>query len=239
MISELAAAFVLLTRLPAGRLVRGAWPEPARCVWAYPLVGLAAGAIGAVVLVALERAGVPALPASVVAVGCLALVTGGLHEDGLADCFDALGGATVERRLAIMRDSRIGAHGATALGLVLLLRVSCLASMPAERAGLALVVASVLGRGAMLMVIGGVGPARAGGLAAPLGEARRGRLGVGLALALVAALGVGAGLAAVAAGVAAIVAGRVARVRFGGYTGDVLGATEMLAEAAALLTLVG
>ncbi len=230
---------MLLTRLPTGRFVRGAWPEPARCVWAYALVGLVVGAIGAAVLVGLERAGVPALPASVVAVGVLTLATGGLHEDGLADCFDALGGGgTVERRLAIMRDSRIGAHGATALGLVMLLRVVCLASMPMGRAGLALVVASVLGRGAMLVVIGSVKPARAGGLAAPLGEARRGRLGAGLVVALVVAVGARAGLAAVAAGVAAIMVGRVARVRFGGYTGDVLGATEMLAEAAALLTLV-
>ena len=227
--AELVAATTLLTRLPVGGLV-ATHPPPAECVWAYPLVGLLAGMASAAVLAALLAVGLPQPLAAlwVLAVACL--LTGGLHEDGLADTADGFGGGrTVERKLAIMRDSRIGSYGGLALALSLLVRATALAisAHPVQAA----VLAAVLGRGAMLVPLALLRPARTDGLAAMLGAAR-GRVAVGLALAAPAALW--SPKAAIGALLAAFALSALARRQVGGYTGDVLGAVEQLAECAAL-----
>ncbi|MEM8578904.1 MAG: adenosylcobinamide-GDP ribazoletransferase, partial [Pseudomonadota bacterium] len=108
-------AALLLSRLPLPRVPDAAFAEGARAVWAYPVVGLLLGAFAA---------GIGALaPTPVIGAGlalaAMAMMTGALHEDGLADTADGLwGGQSRARRLEIMKDSRIGAYGVLALILV-------------------------------------------------------------------------------------------------------------------------
>jgi adenosylcobinamide-GDP ribazoletransferase len=121
------AAFVFMTRLPAGGFPYA--PEAFR--WApahFPLVGIAVGALAALVLVLAAPLG--PFVSSILSVATLVSATGALHEDGLADTADALGGHHDRARiLEILKDSRIGSYGACALGLSLLLRTACLSEL--------------------------------------------------------------------------------------------------------------
>jgi adenosylcobinamide-GDP ribazoletransferase len=104
-----------------------------RCAKYFPVVGIGIGLASAVVLLLAGRVWGPVV-GSLLAVTASIVVTGALHEDGLADTADGLGGgASVEKRLAIMKDSRIGTYGALALVLSLSLRVTALADMPVWR----------------------------------------------------------------------------------------------------------
>ncbi len=149
----LVCAAQFLTRLPTPRL--GAF-EPdwiARSARYFPLVGQLVGLLSAAVWLAAGRFW-PGLPAAVLAVAAGVLATGGFHEDGLADTADGLGdGQDRERRLAIMKDSRIGGYGALALGLMLTLRIGLLAGLSPWSGALALVVAHGGARAAAVMVM--------------------------------------------------------------------------------------
>ena len=232
--AELIGAATLLTRLPVGGWVK-AHPAATECLWAYPVVGLGVGGLGALVLWGGIQAGLPQPLAAVWAIAATVVLTGGLHEDGLADTADGFGGGrTAERKLAIMRDSRIGSFGALALCFSLALRILPLAS--SVHPYLALTGASMLGRGAILIPLLLLRPARTDGLAASLGTA--GRLPASVGLAIAAALSLwtpAAGLAALAAGLALSL---LSHRQIGGYTGDVLGALEQVAECAALSALI-
>jgi adenosylcobinamide-GDP ribazoletransferase len=172
----------------------------------------------------------------------LVLVTGGLHEDGLADCADGLGGTTPARRLEIMRDPRVGSFGVIALALGLLARVGALGALQhAAAVATALIVAAVLSRAAIPVAMLALPNARADGLAARAGRPHAARVAaavlIALALVLVllpprSAVIVTACVAA-AGGLLAIAAWR----RLGGRTGDVLGALQQVTEIAALLAL--
>ena len=230
--TEFLAALTLLTRLPVSSLI-ASYPRPGDCVWAYPLVGVVVGGIGGLILWLAHAMGFSPALAAILALAATALATGALHEDGLADTADGFGGGrTREAKLAIMRDSRIGTFGAVVLILSLGLRGTVLATTPRPVA--ALVVAAVLGRAAMLVPLLQA-PARLDGLAADLAQTPRITLVIGLLLA--APLAVRFPAAVLAAGAAGLGMARLAHRQVGGYTGDVLGATEQLAECAALLCL--
>ena len=176
--------------------------------------------------------------AALLAVAFSAIVTGAFHEDGLADTADALGGASQEQRLEIMRDSRVGTFGALALVLVTLGKVGALQNIDGTDALVALIAAHALGRTAALALMLTLPTARPAGLGAAYTTHLPRRLLTVVVVVFVAAaasLGV-AGLAAVGAvfGVVALTA-VVAHRRFGGLTGDVLGAAEQLSELAVLL----
>lgn len=239
-LAEVQLAVMLLTRLPAGRLGE---PVPAlgAAVWAFPLAGLAVGGIGAAALLAALSAGLAAPLAAGLALGAQMLATGGLHEDGLADLADGFwGGRDPARRLEIMRDSRIGSYGTLALIVSVELRWQALAALAETpgRAALALIAVAMTSRVASAMLLALMPPARADGLG-------RAAAGAGLTGALLAAALAGgpalflAGMAGAMAVQALITLGlaRLARVKIGGQTGDVLGAAQQLAEIAALLTL--
>ena len=231
--AELVGAATLLTRLPVGNLA-ASHPAPACCTWAYPVVGLAIGAAGGTALWAGMALGLPQAIAVVWTLAATALLTGGLHEDGLADTADGFGGGrTRERKLAIMRDSRIGSFGALALMFSVALRGAALTLSPHPVRGL--VLASILGRGAMLLPLLLLHPARSDGLAASL--ALRNTASVLTGLAIAALVGVWAPVAVGATLAATLALGLIARSNIGGYTGDVLGATEQVAECAALSCL--
>jgi adenosylcobinamide-GDP ribazoletransferase len=236
---ELVGAVMVLTRLPIGGLSRPAI-EPSACVWAYPLVGIFIGAVGGAVFSVGSFLTLPPLISAICAVAAMVMATGGLHEDGLADTADGLGGGrSRERKLDIMRDSRIGSFGALALILSVTLRVAA-ASTLAQPAPVitALIVAAVAGRGAMILPLLALQPARNDGLAAPLAATSRSRLWIGLLLTTFVALlphGLPAWLAAAAAG---CFVAWLARRQIGGYTGDILGAVEQVAECAAMTACV-
>lgn len=238
-LDELLAAMTLLTRLPvAGLIGDRKWPSEAASVWAYPVVGALIGGGGGVVLWGAERLGAPSTVAAILAVGVMLLLTGGLHEDGLADTADGFGGGrTVARKLEIMRDSRIGSYGALALIVAIGLRGAALASLPAETGVAALVASGGLGRGAIIVVLALLQPARAERFAAPLRDMRPGVAMAGLVLAIASAslLPVKAALiCSVGAGLAGLAMASLARRHVGGYTGDVLGASAVVADCVVL-----
>lgn len=240
------AAIGLLTRVPVGG---SAAPALAAAVPWFPPVGALTGLVVGVVLVAAE-AGWPAYVAAVLAALAELLLTGGLHLDGLADTCDGAGGASRERRLAIMRDHAVGVYGAAAVTLTLLLRVGCLAAL-AERAPVTVLAATTaawaLSRAAILPVALLLPSARPEGTGRPVieGITRSGcwiGVAAGVLVAAVCLLPV-LGPAAAAVGIivaagAAVVPARWAATRLGGATGDVLGAVAELALTGALLGIL-
>ena len=120
-VDEARLAFMLLTRLPMGQMAEA--PPLAASVWAYSVVGAMVGALAGLVFSFAAWAGLPPVTAGLLAIGAGVLLTGAMHEDGLADLADGFGGGhTRERKLEIMRDSRIGSYGVVALVLALGLR---------------------------------------------------------------------------------------------------------------------
>lgn len=235
---EAKAAVGFLTRFPAPFAAEP--PSIAKVVWAFPLAGLVPGALAALILWAAIALGLPPLAAGLLALATAAVVTGALHEDGLADCGDAIAApGDRARRLEIMRDSQIGAHGGLALIVTVGLRATALAALGAAdlwwAAGLALAVA----RAAPAPIMRFLPLARADGLAAYAGRPSglRTLAAIVIAAALLASIGT-MGLIALGVGVAVVfIWALLANRCFGGYTGDVLGAAEQLAECALLLTL--
>lgn len=235
-----AAAF--LTRLPVPVVADGA--DVGRATRWFPLVGGVIGGATALLAWAL-RDGIglpPALIATLLA-GLGAWVTGGIHLDGLADVADGFGGGRdTDGVLRIMRDPVIGSFGATALVLVLAVKMAALAAL-LERGGSLpyLVVAPVIARWTIPVLAAWLPYARAEG---GLGQAvTAGRTTAGLLVAtLVTALIAGAALRttvvvpwALAIATAALLA-RAARRRIGGVTGDVFGASVELTETAVLMS---
>ncbi len=241
---DLADALRFFTRLPL--------PPPPdagfdlnRIAWAIPVAGAVVGFAGVLALAAAEALGLPPLVGATLAIAALVAATGALHEDGLADVADGFGGgATRERKLAIMRDSRIGAYGAVALVLSLVLRIGALSA--ALRHGLgeaagALTLAAAVSRAGALSPLALLDPARSDGAGATAGRLKpqsfAAAWGAALAIALVlglTAIGLGralTGLAGAAIGAAAMTA--LAHRQIGGQTGDVAGAAQQAAEIAA------
>jgi adenosylcobinamide-GDP ribazoletransferase len=169
------------------------------------------------------------------------VVTGGLHEDGLADTADAFGaGATPHTRLAIMQDSRIGTFGACALIFSIGLRWAALASLAEpKRIAIALIAAHAAARAMPPLLMFLIPPARPDGLSAAAGlppaDGVAATALLGLA-ALLLGLGFGRGLIAAALLALCLLAIRwLALNKIGGQTGDVLGALEQISEIAILL----
>ncbi|MAS40306.1 MAG: adenosylcobinamide-GDP ribazoletransferase, partial [Porticoccaceae bacterium] len=128
---EVRLAFMLLSRLPMGRIA--AAPPLSQSFWAYPLVGAVVGGVTGLVLWGGLALGLPPLAAAAVALGASVTLTGAMHEDGLADTADGFGGGdTVVRKLEIMRDSRLGSYGVLALIVTCGLRMSLWAELGAE-----------------------------------------------------------------------------------------------------------
>jgi len=239
--ARLAVSF--LTIVPAGRVEldsSDAWLSRA-AIW-FPVVGALVGGIAAGA-VALAGTVLDAPVAAALGLVTAIVVTRGLHEDGLADTADGLGvHGSRERRLAAMKDSAVGAHGALAMGCALLLAAVALAGLDAEHAARALIAAHVLARTAMVLVAAALGHARDGGLGRSLAVAP-GAAVVATALgvaAVVAMCGPADGALALASAAGALAAALVIQVRaFGGRTGDTLGATGKLVEVATLIALAG
>ncbi len=212
----------------------------------FPIVGLIVGAVVAGVLILSHMLHLPDLFCGLIALGAGLLVTGAFHEDGLADVADGFGGgATHEERLAIMRDSRIGAFGTLALVIVIPARAALLAALlvlpPAAIVAL-LAGAAAFSRALMVDLLSTTRPARSNGLSVLAGQPSR-RTG----FAAIAIGGLAAGSAAsvylswevailslIAALLALATLRSLAMRKIGGQTGDVCGAGQVLSETAML-----
>ena len=232
-----------LTRLPLPPPPEHGADGLARSVPHFPLVGALVGAIAAAALLG-ASALLPVPLATGLAVAAGALVTGGLHEDGLADTADGLGGGrTAERTLEIMRDSRIGSYAGLALLFSVGLRWAALAGLDPADGAVALVVAHAVSRAAIAPVLVAAPYARASGLASGLaGAVTRAEAAVAVLLGLGIAAIAGPACGLVACAAAAAAAGAMLALllrRLGGYTGDGLGAVQQVAEVAAMMALAG
>ncbi len=235
----LLAALQFLTRVPI-RLKK----EPslnATVAW-FPLAGAIIGAAVGGTAAGLWHV-VPPLVAGAVGVTVGLLITGAFHEDGLGDIADAFGGGwTVERRLEILKDSRHGTYGVAAICASIVLRVVALGSLPGPWAMFTgAVAAHTMGRVAAVGMAGTMKLATHSGLGADYG---RGTTRLRAAVSVVG----GTALTAVAVGwwalplagaalIAVLATGTLARRKIGGISGDVLGATEQVAEILCLVVL--
>lgn len=252
---DLAHCVRFYSRLPVPALPfeRDAHAPPSfpRLVRAIPLAGLLIGLPAAALLGLALLLDLGPWLAATLAVAAMVMTTGALHEDGLADVADSLGGSTREKRLEIMRDSRIGSFGASALFLTLALRIGVLATLASRIEGGAVaavvLIAASLSRTAGLIPLVFLAPARRDGVSRTVGQPARETfwLAAGIAGGIAVALGALAGLPPL--GIALMLAlsglsgaaltGFAAR-HLGGQTGDIAGAAQQMAEIAALIGLL-
>lgn len=238
-IASLVLAVRFLTIVPVpGREAEG-HAALGRAAWWFPLVGFGLGAG----LVALDRAlslAFPPLLSALLVLSLWKVATGGIHLDGLSDCLDGLGGRDAQHRLAIMRDSRIGAFGAIGLILYFLIALVALAETRADIRWRILLLAPVVGRLMPLLVVGRFaaatpGHGAAGGFLGAV-SAWAGPVWLVPTAALAATLlGVWGAAIVLTAALAVLAWSRFLSWRVGGLTGDVLGAGVELAELCVLL----
>jgi len=229
----------LLTRLPAF----GAGNRGVLAGWAWPLAGaivaLIAGIIGSIA----EAIGMPDPMTAVLVIMVMVILTGAMHEDGLADCADGFwGGWTPETRLEIMKDSRIGTYGVAALVLFLLFRWSAVVALLGTGTLIGpLIATAALSRVPMLALLRFMTCARSGGLSDKVGRPDSETLILASTLAMLLAL-LFSGFVALPAALLIIAvtwgAALLSQAKIGGQTGDILGATQQLAEIAALAVFV-
>lgn len=240
-LADLRLAAVFLTRLPIRPARERAGPL-GEAAWAFAAIGIGVGLAGGIVFAIAIWLGLPATPAAVLAVGCQVMLTGALHEDGLADTADGFGGGKdPEAKLRIMRDSRSGAFGVVAVVLSLAGRVAAIASLEPALVAAALVATGALSRAGTVWLMALMPPARADGLGASAGrpglEHAWAATGIG-ALAGLLLLGFGPAVAMlVVGGIALALFAQLAKRQVGGQTGDVLGASQQVGELACLFAL--
>jgi adenosylcobinamide-GDP ribazoletransferase len=237
-----ALRFLTVIPVPGVERVEDDWLM--RAAKYFPLVGIIVGGFSAVVLLLAAKIWSGLLP-PLLAIAAGIVLTGALHEDGLADTADGFGGGrSRESRLAIMKDSRIGTYGTLALGLTVALRVAALAVLPPWIGAAALIAAHAGGRlaaAATMTALPYAGDPAATKLSYSEAPLRPGEIALAAILILVALLPLArTGLFAALIGLlfgAAPAAWLVDRAQklIGGYTGDVLGATEQLFEVGFLL----
>ena len=254
-VGDLAHCVRFYSRLPVPALPweqdAHALPNFPRLVRVIPLAGLLLGLVPAAAMIVALLLDLGPWLSAMLAVAAMVLATGALHEDGLADVADSFGATTRDRRLEIMRDSRIGSFGATALFLALALRIGALAEIvsraDAAAAVAAILITASLSRTAGLMPLVFLPPARRDGLSHAVGQPARDmfRLAAGIAGAIAVVVGAFAGLppfgialTIVLSGLAGLALTGFAARHLGGQTGDIVGAAQQVAEIAALIGLL-
>jgi adenosylcobinamide-GDP ribazoletransferase len=243
------AALAFLTVLPATALGEppGTKPDFRRGARSFPLVGTVVGLAGGAVLMGAVAVGLTPLIAAVLAVLASVLLSGAIHEDGLADTADGFGGGdTSETKLAIMDDSRVGAYGAVAIGFSLLLRVATLTALvPVNggRAAAALIAAETASRAMMVQLWCRLPAAKLGGMSEETGvpdeQAMYTALFIAALIVLIAIIPTSGFWAALFGSFLLIAASigfeRLSANQIGGRTGDTLGACQQVTAAAFLV----
>src|SRR5215470_737875 len=228
--TDIKTGILFCTRLPVPHAASIGSRDVARASWAFPVAGALVGSAGALTYAIASGIRLPSALAAALALGATLLMTGCLHEDGLADTADGLGGGRDRaRKLEIMRDSRLGTYGACALVMSLLLRWSAMAAMASPGlVAAALMAAHVAARAALPAFMHVIPPARADGLSAEAGQPAWQPAAVAAVigtLALAVTLGLPATFIGLAVNtVAGFLMALVCLRQIGGQTGDVLGA---------------
>lgn len=239
-LGSLSTSLAFLTRIPLPSFLFRDHIAASSAAWAFPLVGLLIGAVLAVLLCLLTVLGLHSVLVAILVLGASILLTGALHEDGLGDVADSLSGGTRERKLAIMKDSRLGTFGVLALILMAALKLAFFVAL-VEGFNWCLVLASVIGasvvsRALMTMIWSVLPAANATGLGAERPSLFTGVLALAFGCAVLVALVPLAGMVVLVGTVWAVIVAAAfavfARWQYGGVTGDVCGATQMLTELA-------
>lgn len=239
---DIPAAIGLLTRLPVKVDMDAATARGAASAWAYPLAGLVVGVIcTACATLALTLGLAPAI-AAVLSLATATIITGAMHEDGLADTADGFwGGWDPARRLDIMKDSHIGAYGVIALILSYLIRWSALTVIISGGTFWPAIIAiAMTSRASMVNLMAALPNARATGLSQSVGRPQATTAHIATAIATLTCLLLmgGTGIAVVIAiAFTTLACALIAQAKINGQTGDTLGAAQQLSEIAALLTL--
>ena len=237
-LGDFRTSVALLTRIP----VKAEFDRPAQAAWAYPLVGLVVGAVAALVVTLLLWLGVTPALAAGIWIATTVVLTGAMHEDGLADCADGFwGGFDKARRLEIMKDSQIGSYGVLALILSVGARWGAVWALLESGSWVwPLLALEVLSRATLPAVMHSLPHARDTGLSHAQGRPsmQTAWISIGLAVGLgVLLLGWVAFKLAVLTGFATLAIGILAQRKIGGQTGDVLGATQQILLLVGLIAL--
>ena len=235
-LSDFWRAMALLSRVPLPPVGDFRAALIARSVWSWPLVGLGLAGLALLPAMLVDFLTGNPLVYAIFAIAAMVLLSGAMHEDGIADCADGFGGGMDrDRKLEIMRDSTVGTYAVVMLILTLGLRLVLItAAADIGQAGILFLIMAVISRAAMPVVMRILPPARDNGLGKEAG--RPGWLpvlvGFAIASAIVLVLGGISAMFAVIVGVmiAILIVAMVARSQIGGQTGDVLGATQICAE---------
>jgi adenosylcobinamide-GDP ribazoletransferase len=239
---EVRTCLGFLTRIPVFSVEYSGHASLATAAWAFPIVGLVVGLAGAIILWFTDLFSLGAQLSALVTIAGMTLLTGALHEDGLADTADGFGlSGDKERRLEVMHDPRTGVFGMVALIIAFSGRWLALGDLIAisHSDGIwALLAANAISRGLLPFVMHAVPHARSDGLSFAAGrpEARPAWIAVSIsALAAFFAFGFGGAIVILLlAGIVAFVVTKIAQRLIGGQTGDVLGAIQQLTELAVL-----
>lgn len=235
-LSDFWRAMALLSRVPLPPVGDFRAALIARSVWCWPVVGLVLAGLALLPAMLVDFLTGNPLVYAIFAIAAMVLLSGAMHEDGIADCADGFGGGMDrDRKLEIMRDSTVGTYAVVMLILTLGLRLVLItAAADIGQAGILFLIMAVISRAAMPVVMRILPPARDNGLGK--GAGRPGWLpvliGFAIASAIVLVLGGIGAMFAVIVGVmiAILIVAMVARSQIGGQTGDVLGATQIYAE---------
>lgn len=231
----LLTAVQYFTRLPVPAWVGHSAEQLNGSARYFPAVGLLIGGIGALVLWTTSFALPSPLPV-ILSLVATVLLTGAFHEDGLADTFDGLGGgATRERALEIMKDSRLGTYGVVALILALMVKIAALNAFPVEFAVMVLIAGHTFSRACAVSLLfassyaGNAEQSRAKPVAQQMSG---GEFSVAVVVGMLSLILCGRHAVAgfVAALLALYVLARWFSRRLGGFTGDTLGAAQQLTE---------
>lgn len=207
---------------------------------AWPLAGALLALAPALLFLLASAIRIQSIAAAVLALAAMAFLTGGLHEDGLADTADGFGGgATREKKLELMRDSRLGTYGALALVFSIVLKASALGAIGLSpwRGALAIVCVAALSRALALWHWSATEAARSNGMAASAGRPDQESLtvaaltGLAAAVLLLQAFHLAAIVALLLAGAGVGLFSRLAEKQVGGHTGDTIGAAQQITEA--------
>lgn len=239
---DICVALVLLTRLPMPHLPTQTFSRQAQAVWAFPLVGFAVALPACCIATLMLWSNLPAAVVAGIYIACQILLSGAMHEDGLADSVDGLwGGMTRKRRLEIMKDSQIGSYGVLALILVIGLRWVVVSTLLAQGHIWPLLAIAALSRATMPVLMLTLPNARGSGLSQQVGRPKKHVvfLGCSLAMIITAVLcGPNIWVMLLGTSLMTFIIAKIAQAKIGGQTGDILGASQQLNELVAATILL-
>ncbi|HUH77116.1 MAG TPA: adenosylcobinamide-GDP ribazoletransferase [Devosia sp.] len=247
--ADLIMALRLFSRFPTGTSAHEV-PDLNRIAPVLPLASLMVGIGPVVVLIGGTLLGLPSYFAATLAVAAMIIANGAMADDALADAFDGLfGGYTKERRLEILKDSRHGTYGVSALGLYIAARITALGALAAVNpwaAGALWLAANVVGRSLSCWLSLTLPAARTAGLSYATGPLTQKSFAIGMAIAAAIAVALagpfagvdGLALAAILSLAIALLWRAVCKKLVEGQTGDLIGALCALGEVAMLTGLI-